>query len=264
VTPLALAGPGPILPLAAAVTAGLMLATWADATRRGDVSIVDPVWGPAFVLVALVGAIAGEGDPGRRWLLLALTAAWGLRLGMHLGRRKLGDPEEDRRYAAMREQHEHFVAWSLVWVFGTQGLLVVIVSLPLQVGAQAAAGLDAAVVPGVALFIVGLAFEAIGDLQLSRFRADPSSKGQVMDRGLWRYTRHPNYFGDACAWFGLWLVVLPAGGTWWTAIGPIVMTTLLVRVSGAALLERDIGDRRPGYAEYVRRTSGFVPLPPRR
>ena len=252
-----------MLPLAAVAVGVLMVLTWAAGIRRGDISIVDPIWGPAFVLVALTGALAGDGAPARRWLLLALTASWGLRLGIHLGRRKLGDPEEDRRYAAMREKHEHFAAWSLVAVFGTQGLLVLVVSLPLQVGAQAGADMGAAVAPGVLLFLVGLAFEAIGDAQLARFKADPSSKGQVMDRGLWRYTRHPNYFGDACVWFGLWLVVLPAGGTWWTAIGPIVMTTLLVRVSGAALLERDIADRRPGYAEYVRRTSGFVPLPPR-
>ena len=115
----------------------------------------------------------------------------------------------------------------------------------------------------MALFLFGLAFEAIGDRQLERFKADPANKGKVMDRGLWRYTRHPNYFGDACVWFGLWLVVLPAGGTWWTVIGPVVMTVLLTRVSGASLLEKDIGGGRPGYKEYVERTSGFVPLPPR-
>ncbi len=259
------AGPGPLLPVAAAVTAVLMLAVWVQSVRRRDVSIIDPVWGPAFVLVALAGAILGDGDPSRRWLLLALTAAWGLRLGVHLGRRKLGEPEEDRRYAALRDKHPgDFARWSLVWVFGTQGLLVVVVSLPLQAGAQATAGLDALVVAGIVLFFVGLAFEAVGDAQLERFRADPESAGQVMDRGLWRFTRHPNYFGDACVWFGLWFVVLPAGGTWWTVIGPLVMLALLLRVSGAALLEHDIGERRPGYAEYVRQTSGFVPWPPRR
>jgi len=110
---------------------------------------------------------------------------------------------------------------------------------------------------------VGLAFEAIGDEQLRRFKADASSAGKVMDRGLWRYTRHPNYFGDACIWWGLWLTALPAGGVWWTFVGPVVMTLLLVRVSGKAMLERDIGTRRPGYADYIKRTSGFFPLPPR-
>jgi steroid 5-alpha reductase family enzyme len=256
-------GPGIVLPLAALAVAVLMVATWAEGVRRHDISIVDPIWGPAFVVVALVGAVAGGGDPARRWLLLGLTAAWGLRLGWHLGRRKLGDPEEDRRYTVMRDKHQHFNAWALVMVFGTQGLLVLIVSLPLQVGANVGGDLGALAVPGVLLFLVGLAFEAVGDRQLENFKAEPDSKGQVMDRGLWRYTRHPNYFGDACVWFGLWLVVLPAGGTWWTVVGPVVMTVLLTRVSGASLLEKDIGTRRPGYEEYVERTSGFVPLPPK-
>ena len=242
-----------------------MLAVWAESLRRRDASIVDLVWGPAFVLVALVGALAGDGDPARRWLLLGLTAAWGVRLAIHLARRKRAEPAEDRRYARMRERRgSSFALWSVIWIFGLQGLLVLVVSLPLQAGAEAPTVLDWAIVPGLALYLVGLVFEAVGDHQLTRFRADPAARGRVMDRGLWRYTRHPNYFGDACVWFGLWLVVLPAGGTWWTVIGPLVMTVLLVRVSGAALLERDIGERRPGYAEYVRRTSGFLPRPPRR
>ena len=121
-------------------------------------------------------------------------------------------------------------------------------------------------IPGVLLFAVGLFFEGVGDEQMRRFKAEgggESSKGQVMDRGLWRYTRHPNYFGDFCVWWGLWLIALPAGGTWWTFVGPVVMSTLLIRVSGAALLERDISERRPQYADYIKRTSGFFPRPPR-
>jgi steroid 5-alpha reductase family enzyme len=267
VTPIstAFAGPGQVLPPAAAAVAALMLTTWALSLRLRDASIVDPVWGPAFVLVALVAALTGDGDPARRWLLAGLTAAWGLRLGVHLTRRKLGDRAEDRRYAEMRARHPRdFARWSLVAVFGTQGLLVLVVSLPLQVGAQRPGGLGAVAVAGVALWALGLGFEAIGDEQLRRFKADPASRGQVMDRGLWRYTRHPNYFGDACVWWGLWLVAAGAGATWWTAIGPAVMTLFLVRVSGKGLLERDIAERRPGYAGYVQRTSGFIPLPPRR
>lgn len=255
----------PVIALAAALVAALMLAVWVESVRRRDVSIIDPVWGPAFVLVALAGVLAGDGDATRRWLLLALTAAWGLRLGLHLLRRKRGEPEEDRRYAAMRARRgDAFARWSLVWIFGTQGVLVLVVGLPLVVAADQAPETTLAVLPGVLLWAVGLAFEAIGDEQLRRFKADPASAGQVMDRGLWRYTRHPNYFGDACVWWGLWLVALPQTGAWWTVVGPIVMTVLLVRVSGAKLLESDIADRRPGYAEYIRRTSGFVPLPPRR
>jgi len=267
VTPLAIAGPGDVLPLAAAAVAVLMLALWIVSLRIRDVSIVDPAWGPAFVVVALVAALGGDGDQGRRELLLALTAAWGLRLGVHLMRRKLGElGEEDKRYAEMRAKRGEagFALYSLAVVFGFQALLVLIVSLPLQVAAERPDGLDLLVLPGVVLWAVGLFFEAVGDHQLDRFKADPTSKGQVMDRGLWRYTRHPNYFGDFCVWWGLFLVALPAGGLWWTAVGPLVMSLLLIQVSGKGLLEKSIGSRRPGYAAYVERTSGFVPLPPRK
>ena len=258
--------PGSVTGYAAAAVAVLMVGLWLMSIRLRDVSIVDPAWGPAFVLVALVAALAGSGSgDARRWLLFALTAAWGIRLGTHLVRRKLGDPEEDRRYAVMRERRgSSFVPWSLVAIFGLQGLLVLIVSLPIQVAAERHASLGVDVIPGVLLFAIGLVFEAVGDEQLRRFKADPSSRGQVMDRGLWRYTRHPNYFGDLCVWWGLWLVALPAGGTSWTLVGPAVMSTLLIRVSGKGLLERDMAKRRPGYAEYIARTSGFFPLPPKR
>ncbi len=243
----------------------LMLTTWLESLRREDVSIVDLIWGPAFALVALVCALAGDADAQIRWLLFAITAVWGLRLGIHLTRRKRREPEEDRRYAVMRERKgTGFPLWSLRMVFATQGLLVLVVSLPIQFAATRDADITAAVIPGIVAFLIGLAFETIGDTQLSAFKADESNKGQVMDRGLWRYTRHPNYFGDFMVWWGIWLVALATGGTWWTVIGPIVMSVLLIRVSGAGLLEKDIGDRRPGYAEYIKRTSGFFPLPPRR
>jgi steroid 5-alpha reductase family enzyme len=262
---LTFAGPGRVLPIAAAAVVLLMLVVWLLSFRLRDVSIFDPVWGQALALVGVVAAVVGEGDGGRRALLAAMVVLWGGRLGWHLTVRKLHEPEEDRRYAVMREkQGDRFVWWSLRMVFGTQALLVLIVSLPLQAAAGGDGALDALVIPGLLLWAVGLAFETIGDAQLRAFKADPASKGQVMDRGLWRYTRHPNYFGDACVWWGLWLVALTAGGVWWTAIGPLVMTVLLVRVSGAGLLEKDIGTRRPGYADYIRRTSGFVPLPPRK
>jgi steroid 5-alpha reductase family enzyme len=259
------AAPGTATGYAAIAVAVLMLALWLASIALRDVSIVDPSWGPAFVLVAAVAAVAGGGCLGRRWLLLAMTAVWGLRLGTHLLLRKLRDPAEDRRYAAMRERRgASFIPWSLVMVFGLQGLLVLIVSLPVQVAAGQGGTLTVAVIPGVALWAVGFAFESIGDEQLRRFKARSDSGGQVMDRGLWRYTRHPNYFGDFCVWWGIWLVALTAGGAWWTFVGPVVMSILLIRVSGAGLLEKDIGQRRPGYADYIRRTSGFFPLPPKR
>lgn len=259
-----LAGPGIVLAWAAAAVAALILLTWLVSLRMRDASVIDPIWGPAFVLVALVAAIAGDGDLARRWLLLGMTAVWGLRLGWYLTRRKLAEPGEDRRYRAMRDAHPTgFALWSLRSVYLVQGVLVLIISLPLQVAADRGTGLSWEISAGVALYLVGLGFEAVGDEQLRRFKADPENRGQVMDRGLWRYTRHPNYFGDACVWWGLWLVVLPAGGTWWTFVAPVLMTVLLVRVSGKGLLERDISERRPAYADYIRRTSGFFPLPPR-
>jgi steroid 5-alpha reductase family enzyme len=263
----AVAGPGRALAAAAAGVAALMLVLWAASLRLRDASIVDPAWGPAFALVAVLAALGGRGHGSLRWLLLALTAAWGLRLGAHLVARKRHDPGEDRRYRAMRAKRPggaRFALWSLGAIFVLQGVLVLIVSLPIQVAAERQGRISWAQAPGIALFALGLAFEALGDEQLRRFKADPANRGRVMDRGLWRYTRHPNYFGDACVWWGIWLIALPAGGTWWTAVGPLLMSLLLVRGSGKALLERDLRQRRPEYAEYIRRTSGFIPLPPRR
>ncbi len=260
----ALAGLGRPTMVAALAVVLLMLAGWVLSLRLRDASVVDPLWGPAFVVVAAVCALTGDGEAGRRWLLLACTGVWGLRLGWHLLRRKLADPGEDRRYSAMRERHgSDFAVWSLTVVFGLQALLVLVISLPIQVAADSPDAISALVVPGLLLFVIGFAFEAIGDEQLRRFKADPKHAGEVMDRGLWRYTRHPNYFGDACVWWGIWLIVLQADGTWWTVIAPMVMTFLLVRGSGKELLERDIGQRRPGYADYVERTSGFIPRRPR-
>jgi steroid 5-alpha reductase family enzyme len=245
----------------AAVLAFLVLA-WLLSLRLRDVSIVDVAWGPAFVLVAWIAAATGEGDAGRRLLLAVLVTVWGLRLAGYLAARKLRHRGEDPRYGAWREKHgDRFWLVSLFNVFLLQAMLVWIVSLPVQ-GASARDGalgaLDAA---GVALWAVGLFFEAVGDAQMARFKADPRSRGTVMDRGLWRYTRHPNYFGDFCVWWGIALIAVSAGA-WWTLPGPVVMSLLLTRVSGKDHLERTLS-ARPGYAEYVRRTSGFVPLPPR-
>jgi steroid 5-alpha reductase family enzyme len=266
----ALAAPGTVSAVAAVALAVVFVGLWAISVRVRDASIVDPAWGPAFVVVALVCLVIGDaertgGEP-RRWVLFGLTAVWGLRLGGYLLVRKLGDPAEDRRYAKMRERRgdTRFALYSLAVIFVLQGLLVLVVSLPLQVAAERSAALDWLAAGGTALWAVGLFFEAVGDEQMRRFKARPDSEGQVMDTGLWRYTRHPNYFGDFCVWWGLWLVALGAGGTWWTVVGPLVMSFLLIKGSGAALLERDIGERRPEYADYIRRTSAFVPWPPRR
>lgn len=253
-----------VLPISATALLVFVTVIWALSVALRDVSIVDPAWGPGFVLVAWTAFGAGGGSVGRRLLLALLVSAWGLRLASYLAARKLREPGEDRRYRQMRERRgARFPLTSLGTVFLLQGALIWIVSLPVQAAAPRPAGLGPLDALGGVLWAVGLLFEAVGDQQLARSRRDPANRGAVMDQGLWRYTRHPNYFGDACVWWGLWIVALAAGGTWWTVVGPLLMTVLLVRVSGKELLEREIKSRRPGYRDYVRRTSGFVPLPPR-
>jgi steroid 5-alpha reductase family enzyme len=248
----------------AGAVAALMFATWVLSLRLRDVSIVDPVWGLGFVPVAWIALADGDGCRGRRLLLAVLVSLWGVRLAVHLMTRKLREPGEDFRYARMRErQGPSFATRSLFTIFLLQGALIWVVSLPVQGGAQGGDTLGGLDIAGALLWAVGIGFEAIGDWQLARFRADPANSGKVMDRGLWRYTRHPNYFGDFTMWWGVYLIAL-AGDAWWSVAGPIVMSVLLIRVSGKELLERSLRKRRPGYEEYVKRTSGFFPLPPRR
>lgn len=241
----------------------VMGATWLISLPTKDASLADIAWGLTFVGVAWAVFAAGDRS-GPSLLVAALVSVWGLRLSGYLAWRNLGHGE-DRRYQAMRAKRPStFWIWSLVGVFVLQAAIAWVVSLPVQSLAARTDGLGVISLIGVAGFVVGIAFEAIGDAQLAAFKRDPSSKGKVMDRGLWRYTRHPNYFGDAVVWWSLWLTAIGAGAGWWTLIGPALMTLFLVRVSGASLLESDISQRRPGYEEYIRRTSGFIPLPPRK
>lgn len=242
----------------------LMALAFAGSLPLRDVSIVDIAWGLAFVNIGWVAAAVADGDAGRTALMLALVTIWGMRLAGHISLRKARHPGEDPRYGTMRERHgDRFPLVSAFTIFGFQALVSFVVALPLQ---GAAAGTDPELgllaLAGVAVWLVGFVFEAGGDLQLSRFKADPVNKGKVMDQGLWRYTRHPNYFGDFMVWWGFYLVALDAGA-WWSFPGPLIMTVLLTRVSGKDLLEKSMSER-PGYAEYVEKTSGFVPLPPRR
>lgn len=242
----------------------LMIGTWLVSLAIRNASIVDIVWGLGFVVVAWVVRAQGDTNTARQWLLVALTSVWGLRLTIHLYRRNHGEPE-DYRYRAMRRRHgARFPIVSLATVFAFQGLMMWVVSLPVQLGQVSdTPDLGVLAIIGVGIWVVGIFFESVGDLQLSRFRADPANEGTVMDRGLWRYTRHPNYFGDACVWWGLGLIAAETGLGAWGLIGSAVMTILLVRVSGAALLERSLRKRKPGYEEYIARTSSFVPRPPR-
>lgn len=257
-----------LLPVTLAVNMGAMLLLWLLSIPLRNASIVDIFWGPAFALVALVGWWLGDGDIGRRTLLAALTIIWGLRLGTYLAMRNIGHGE-DARYARWRKRIEdadgNFTWHSLMMVFGLQGLLVIIVSLPVQAGQLAVTGQPPGVLAwaGTLLWFAGFLFEAVGDWQLRRFKSDSANCGKLLDTGLWRYTRHPNYFGNACIWWGLWLVACDAPGLWWTAIGPALMTLLLLKVSGVALLEKSLAADKPRYADYMRRTSSFIPWPPR-
>ena len=257
---------GRALAVTFAWTLAAFFALWLVSLRRRDASLVDVWWGPGFLAIAGVALLASGAPSPRSWLALALVALWGLRLGIHLFRRNRGRGE-DFRYQAMRRRHgDRFGLVSLASVFGLQAVLQWIVSLPLQVAILSSEPIRLGVwdALGVALFAVGFGFESLGDRQLARFKADPGSAGRVLERGLWCWTRHPNYFGDCLVWWSFLALALATPGGAWTAVGPVVMTVLLRRVSGVTLLERHLVRSRPGYADYVARTSPFFPRPPRR
>jgi steroid 5-alpha reductase family enzyme len=256
---LALAGLG--------VAGAYVTAVWLLSLVLRNASIIDIFWGPGFVLLAIVYALlSDDGYSGRQVLVCVLTGMWGLRLGGYILWRNFGHGE-DYRYQKMRENAGAAFWWrSLLTVFWLQGAMLWIVAWPLLVAVHSDEpdGLAITDYIGSAVWLVGVSFEAIGDFQLARFKADPANKGKVMDRGLWRYSRHPNYFGNATLWWGLFII---SAGTPWgiaTVFSPLLMTFLLTRVSGVALLERTIKKRRPEYEDYERRTSAFIPLPPKR
>ncbi len=243
----------------------LSAALWVVSVIRRDSSIVDPCWGIGFVIVAWVTCWQASATVDRSQLLLVLVSLWGLRLSGYLTWRNHGKGE-DYRYVAMRDYHgDRFWIVSLFSIFWLQAVILWFVSLPVQVVIGQATeiplnGLDLA---GVSIWFLGMVFETAGDLQLARFKANPENSGKVMDRGLWRFTRHPNYFGDFCVWWGIYLIALSAGAGW-TVASPAFMSFLLLRVSGVQLLEQTIAERRPGYREYIKRTNAFFPGPQRR
>lgn len=244
-----------------------MIGLWLVSVARRDASIVDPFWGTGFIIVAWFALVSLTADKAvaRSWLLAASTTIWGLRLSLYLLWRNLGHGE-DRRYGAMRDHHGPRFWWVSLWtVFLLQGVILWIVSIPIQVAMVTATTkplgwLDLA---GVVTWSVGLFFEAVGDSQMARFQADPQNAGRVMDHGLWRLTRHPNYFGDFCVWWGVYLIATSAGASW-TIFSPLLMSFLLLKVSGVTLLEKTITDRRPDYAAYQARVSAFFPWPPKK
>jgi steroid 5-alpha reductase family enzyme len=250
---------------AALAIAVVMIATWLASLALKNASIVDIIWGLGFVVVAWAVHARADGNPDRQKLLVAMTTLWGLRLAIHLFVRNHGKGE-DYRYRAMRRRWgPRFPLISLGTVFAVQGVLMWIVSLPVQLGQVGTSpGLGIMAWIGVAVWVIGLFFETVGDGQLVRFKRDPANAGTVMNLGLWRYTRHPNYFGDACVWWGIALVSAETSVGRWGLIGAATMTVLLRRVSGVTLLEKSLVKRRAGYDDYVARTSPFIPMPPKR
>jgi steroid 5-alpha reductase family enzyme len=251
--------------IALLIILGLMIILWLVSLALKNSSIVDIFWGTGFVISGWVYfALAPDGFMPRKVLLALLTTIWGLRLSLYILWRNAGKGE-DYRYQVWRKQAGAQWWWrSFFKVFLLQGILMAIISVPL-LAAQFFPGPDRLTVLdllGVAFWLVGFFFEAVGDLQLARFKANPSNKGTVMARGVWRYTRHPNYFGDAAQWWGYYLIAAAAGG-WWTVFSPLLMTLFLLRVSGVTLLEKNLA-QRPGYDVYIKTTSAFIPWFPRR
>lgn len=238
------------------------VAGWVISLPLRNVSIVDIMWSLMFLLATLTYGAAQSDLGPRGWLVTVLVAVWSIRLAGYIFWRNYGSGE-DFRYRAIRANNgPGFALKSLYLVFGLQAGLAWLISLPLLAAINSSTPLGPVDAIGVALWVTGMIFEAGGDWQLSRFKRDPANRGKVLDTGLWRYTRHPNYFGDFCVWWGFFLIALGSGG-WWSVAGPLVMSVLLLKVSGVALLEKDIGDRRPAYSAYVRRTNAFFPAPPR-
>jgi steroid 5-alpha reductase family enzyme len=251
--------------IAAAALAAL---AWPLSVYLRNVAIVDSLWSLMILLQALVFAIGAadaslHGLSPRGILVLALVAVWALRLSGYITWRNWGHGE-DRRYQAIRARNEpHFAMKSLYLVFLLQAVLAWIIAMPVLGAILGQSALALADFAGITLWVVGFLFEVGGDWQLARFKADPANRGKVMDRGFWAYTRHPNYFGDCCQWWGLYLIAVSAGA-WWSIAGPLVMSVLLIRVSGVRLLEKDISDRRLKYPDYIRRTNAFFPGMPRK
>ncbi|MEK6239386.1 MAG: DUF1295 domain-containing protein [Planctomycetales bacterium] len=243
----------------------LMALLWLVSLALRDASIVDPFWGAGFCAVAWLSLWCNWPVTGRGVFLTGLTTLWGLRLSFHLLRRNRNHGE-DRRYRAMRAYHGTRFWWvSLFTVFGLQGLILWFIAYPIQVVMtnQSHPTLGWGDVLGTLLWCVGFLFETIADHQLHRFRGNPDNSDKVLKQGLWRYTRHPNYFGDFCVWWGIYLIAA-AGGGWWTILSPLLMSMLLMKVSGVSLLEHDMNDRRPDYAAYRACTNAFFPGPPKR
>jgi steroid 5-alpha reductase family enzyme len=253
--------PWPLLAIALVAALGMMTLVWVASLVKRDVSIIDIFWGLGFVLTGWIYFLATEVHATRGFLVVGLVTLWGLRLSLHILWRSRGKGE-DYRYREMRERNpKTFPVRSLFTVFWLQALLLWAISTPLYQAQRhpEPASLPPLDVLGIALFVLGFVFEAGGDWQLARFKRDPANQGKVMDRGFWRYTRHPNYFGDAVVWWGFFCFAVASPGGWWTVYSPILMTLLLMRVSGVTLLEKRLEQTKPAYRDYAERTNAFFP-----
>ena len=234
---------------------------WLLSLMRKNVTHVDSMWSLFFVLAALTTAsfvLFVYPAPARLILVVACVTVWALRLFVYLTKRNWG-PHEDSRYVKIRQNNEpHFWLKSIVIIFGFQGVLAWLISISLHAAIATIAPLNWLDYAALALFVFGFTWETLADLQLSRFKANPNNKGKVLNTGLWRYSRHPNYFGECCVWWAFYLFAL-AGGAWWAIISPIIITLLLLKVSGVSLLESTIVERRPAYADYINNTNAFIP-----
>ena len=251
-----------ILLINAGVMFALFFTLWLVSLLMKDASIIDIFWGLGFVVVAWTTALLAGWPAWRAVLVVTLTSLWGVRLSGYLGWRNWGEPE-DRRYAEMRSHWgKYFGIVSLFTVFWLQATILLIVSVPLQTAIVSTSSIGWLDVLGGVLWWVGMFFEVVGDAQLARFKARPENDGEVLDEGLWRYTRHPNYFGEFVLWWGYYLVAASAGFGW-TIFSPALMSFLLLKVSGVTLLEKSLVDRKPEYQAYIRRTNAFFPWWPK-
>jgi len=245
---------------------GAMSLVWLGSLVKKDASLVDRFWGLGFCIAALATFLQTESPSLRGLVILTATLIWGVRLSLYLTKRNWNKGEDSRYVEIRKSQGPYFPLLSLITVFGLQALLCCIVALPLQIGISQSSPehltwLD---LVGLVLWTIGFLFEAIGDIQLAHFKANPDNQGQVLNTGLWRYTRHPNYFGDALLWWGFAMMALSVDNGFWGLLGAGLMNFLLLKVSGVAMLESTIKDRRPAYREYIESTSAFIPRPPKK
>jgi steroid 5-alpha reductase family enzyme len=251
------------LPVSAGVIVLVLAVTFVAAKITHRHNVIDTAWGALFVAVAITSAGLGTADGLRRTVLLLMPLLWGMRLAIHIARRSVGkgeDPRYDKLLAKAKGSRD---LYALRMVYLLQGVLAFLIAAPIQIGMFERGALGPLAFVGIAIWVVGVLFESIGDWQMERFRSDPSNKGKVIDIGLWRYTRHPNYFGDACVWWGIFLVAAEHWPGMLTILSPVIMTLLLTKGSGARIMEQHMS-QRAGWNDYAARTSGFFPLPPRK